>query len=293
MACFHPLEAWQVGKRMLFSEKLAAAEDSARRMFLPCGRCIGCREVRVRSWAIRCMHESQMHRESAFVTLTYDDAHYAPSLNYLDFQLFMKRLRKSRGRVRFFACGEYGEMKGRPHFHALLFGIGFRDGTPCGSNIYASQELSRLWPLGFSSVGSVTYDSAAYVAGYACKKVSGQRAVSHYMRVDVRTGEFVSVVPEFGRMSLKPGIGYTWFQKFWPEVYRARDGVVRKGGVVCPPPRYYDKLLEEFDPDLAGDKKFDRAINSLRFLEDCKYDRLLVRERCAKARRAFNNRRSL
>src|SRR5258708_6987049 len=75
---------------------------------IPCGKCIGCRMVRVRAWAIRCMHEAQMHDTSCFITLTYDDDHYGgPSLNYVDFQQFMYRLRKRLGPTRFYMCGEY------------------------------------------------------------------------------------------------------------------------------------------------------------------------------------------
>ena len=70
---------------------------------------------------MRCMHEAQMHECNCFVTLTYEVA--PRSLQYEDFQKFLKRLRKNSGKaVRYFACGEYGEEGGRPHFHALPLG---------------------------------------------------------------------------------------------------------------------------------------------------------------------------
>jgi len=234
-----------------------------------------------------------MHDASSFVTLTYDDKNYEPSLNYKDFQRFMYRLRERFGPTRFFACGEYGETTLRPHFHCLLFGRTFANPEPVGEHIYSSPELNKLWPAGFSSFGSVTYESAAYVAGYACKKISGPRADSHYTRLDLRTGELCRVVPEFGRMSLKPGLGYTWFQKYWKEVYLGRDGVMQRGGKTTPPPRYYDKLLEETDVDLRQWLDFDRYVRSGRFADDCTPDRLAVREKCALAKRQFVNRSSL
>ena len=71
-----------------------------------------------------------MHAQSAFITLTYADE-YLPSdgkLKYLDFQLFMKRLRKYCGKeISFFMCGEYGEKTARPHYHACIFGYDFDD----------------------------------------------------------------------------------------------------------------------------------------------------------------------
>lgn len=290
MPCYRPLDAWQLeGGEIVFKER----GRILRPLTLPCGRCIGCRQVRQRSWALRCLHESQMHRQSSFVTLTYDDAHFSPSLNYSDFQGFMHRLRSevrykrnsaaANNSVRFFACGEYGDINLRPHFHAILFGYQPTDGVPCGKDIFSSKVLSRLWPFGFSSFGGVSYQSASYVAGYCLKKVSNNARSAdlyskRYSRVDPRTGELVTVEPEMGRMSLKPGIGYSWFQKYWREVYLARDGCVLKGGTQVPAPRYYDKLLESLDSDLSDQVFYNRYVNADRFLADTTPERLAVRE---------------
>lgn len=267
----------------------------ARSLQLSCGRCIGCRMARSRSWAIRCVHESQMHVLSSFVTLTYKDLSppffcsrcdswiHSLSLHYCDFQLFMKRLRKWYGPVRFFACGEYGDERQRPHFHALLFGCFFTDRKRLTDTLYKSDKLSELWPHGFASIGDVTFQSAAYCARYACKKVSGPLAEDHYNRVDTTSGELVSVVPEFGRMSLRPGIGYPWFVKYWREVYEARDGVVVNGKTL-PAPKFYDKLLERTAPELKELKEFDRYLTSQKFIDDCTPDRLAVREAVAEAK---------
>ena len=223
MACYRPLDAYQLDSgEITFSER----GKVKRALQLPCGRCIGCRLSKQRAWALRCLHEAQLHESNSFVTLTYDDDHVPVSLDYRHFQKFMYRLRKQLGPTRFFACGEYGELTNRPHFHAVLFGRTFSDGVPCGTNIKSSAALTKLWPYGFSSFGDLNYQSAAYVAGYALKKISGPSAQAHYQGVDWRTGELVDRTPELGRMSLRPGIGYAWFQKYWPEVYLARDGCV-------------------------------------------------------------------
>ena len=79
---------------------------------LPCGQCIGCRLERSRQWAMRCLHEASLHENNAFITLTYDDSNLprGGSLDYSDFQKFMKRLRKRIGRkVSFYCGGEYGD----------------------------------------------------------------------------------------------------------------------------------------------------------------------------------------
>jgi len=239
MACYRAIEAWQCeNNRIVFNEVETRKYGGSRRvLYLPCGRCIGCRIVRTKEWATRCMNEAQLYDQNCFITLTYDKDP-GPSLRYKDFQKFMREVRKKKSYFdvttwsyvpRFFMSGEYGESNGRPHFHALLFGRSFSDRSPVGVDLYRSAELEKLWPHGFSSVGDVTYESAAYVAGYVCKKVTGEAAKKHYERMDTRTGEIVEVAPEFSRMSLKPGIGYEWFRRYWREVYEARDGIVVRG----------------------------------------------------------------
>ncbi|WNK13985.1 MAG: replication initiator protein [Microvirus sp.] len=265
-----------------------------RSLELRCGRCIGCRLSRAQMWSVRCVHEAQMHENSIFVTLTYSDEFLpGPSLLYVDYQLFMKRLRESVGPVRFFMCGEYGEENLRPHFHALLFGVDFEDRKSIGSNLYTSATLEKIWGKGHCPFGSVTKDSAAYVARYSVKKVNGEAAKDHYSRVDSRTGEIVDCVPEFGRMSLRPGIGYTWFAKYWRDVYAARDGVVVDGTTVTAP-RYYDDKLCDFAGDLIDDKKYERYLRSLEYdVEESSLERLAVQEVVAKAGLDFYTKRNL
>lgn len=246
-----------------------------------------------------------MHVLNSYVTLTFDDKHLPPGggLVYREFQLFMRRLRKRYGCwdvelgswvPRFFMCGEYGELNHRAHFHAILFGVGFPDRvylrtTPSGSRLYRSAQLEELWPAGFSSVGDVTFESAAYVARYVMKKVTGERADEHYLRVEGSTGEILSVEPEFCRMSLKPGIGATWFQRFSGDVF-PQDYVVLNGTKLRPP-RYYDKLLARSDPLLGSASECERELRRLALSDsDSSPDRLAVQEQVATARLRFKKR---
>lgn len=305
MACFYPMRAWQLDNgEIVFAER----GKVRRELTLPCGQCIGCRLEQSRQWAIRCVHESQLYEHSVFVTLTYDDDHVPHdfSLDYADFQLFMRRLRRVKPGVRFYMCGEYGEDFGRPHFHAALFNCFFDDREvyrklPSGSVLYTSKQLSELWPKGFVSVGDLTFESAAYIARYVMKKVTGAAAEKHYEAVDGYTGEVYQRKPEFTQMSRKPGIGSLWFKKFASDVY-PRDFVVIRG-VKMRPPRYYDKLLESCGAqfpdadDVAGpycllgevDYRSDlvddaRVAEYSKIASDCTGERLAVREEVTKAR---------
>lgn len=244
---------------------------------------------------MRCMHEAQMHDECSFVTLTYSDDRLPPggSLRLRDFQLFMKRLRRSAApqRVRFFHCGEYGEELGRPHYHALLFGFDFADKVIWGDRgtgpVWRSEELESLWTVGLSEIGSVSFESAAYVARYVTKKVTGTAASDHYERVDESTGELVAVKPEYATMSRNPGIGATWFARFHGDVYPSDEVVSR--GVSAKPPRFYDQLLDRRDPVLFV--KLKRARAKARRREEETPARLAVREVCATSRLSSFSRR--
>lgn len=241
MPCFKPIKAYRGSTGGLFFWRKSGTDSE---LFVACGQCIGCRLERSRVWAARCMHEASMHDENCFITLTYKDDPF--NLEYRDFQLFMKRLRKVAPGVRFYMCGEYGEEFSRPHFHACLFGYNFPDRVRFGSRLYRSALLERLWPHGFSSIGAVTFESAAYVARYILKKITGDLADEHYRYVIPDTGEVIQRNPEFCHMSLKPGIGTGWLNRYLSDVYPDGDMVVR--GVKTRPPRYYDKVFKRIDP---------------------------------------------
>ncbi|CAK0755284.1 hypothetical protein CCP3SC15_2050003 [Gammaproteobacteria bacterium] len=262
MPCYSPLKAWRAaavnpsGKRgLVFSPRDGIPY---RQLEVPCGQCIGCRLERSRQWAIRCVHEGQLHAVNSFVTLTYDDAHFPAqgSLQLRDFQLFMKRLRKSRPEsIRFFHCGEYGSELNRPHYHSILFGIGFPDrqlwSVRNGEKLYRSEALEKLWPFGFSTVGDLTFESAAYVARYVTKKVTGRIADSHYL----------GRKPEYVTMSRRPGIGSKWYAQFSGDVFPS-DEVIIRGGVRCRPPKFYDKLLEADAPEVLRRIKITRELRA-------------------------------
>lgn len=259
------------------------AEQADEPVQLPCGQCIGCRLERSRQWALRCVHEASMHERNCFITLTYDQDHLPKdgSLHKEDFQLFMKRLRKRYGSgARYFHCGEYGEKNRRPHYHACLFNFDFPDRelwtVRSGVHLFTSDQLRELWPFGFSTVGDVTFESAAYVARYVTKKITGPSAAQHYERIDFRTGEIFTLNPEYTTMSRRPGIGRPWLEKYRTDVY-PHDRVVMRGREMRPP-KYYDAILELEDPESLEYVKAKRTEAMRSALKDATYERLRVRE---------------
>lgn len=211
---------------------------------------------------MRIMHESVLHPASWFATLTYEKTPEYGSLDPHDFRKFIRRLRKKvgYGRMRYYACGEYGERSDRPHYHAVLFGPLFVDRQQTerrnGTAIYDSQLLRQAWGHGRTEISSLSYAAAAYVAGYVRKKVRVRDSPEHYSRVDPRTGEIVQLHQEFARMSTRPAIGRSWIEKYWRDVY-PRDFVV-VDGVERKPPRYYDKWMDTNQPAVMADVREQR-----------------------------------
>lgn len=237
MPCYGPLTAYYPkatsnDKRLVFRKDQSETGIAIK---IPCGRCAGCRLEHSRQWAVRCMHEKRMHTASCFVTLTYDDKHLPinRSLVKRDLQLFMKRLRKLYpAGIRFFACGEYGEKTIRPHYHLLLLNSDFADKrlvkTGPEYNLYASATVSKLWPMGNHALGDVNFYSAAYVARYCMKKITGKNAAAHYNGRE----------PEFIVMSRRPGIGTSYVEKYSSELYTHDNCIVN--GMPSSLPRFYD-----------------------------------------------------
>jgi hypothetical protein len=280
MPCFHPLNAWYTDSGQI---SFKPTSKNGKPMQLPCGRCTGCRLEKSRTWATRCMHEASLYDQNCFITLTYDNfGKDGPTLVKADFQKFMKRLRhhtdKRDKKIKYFMCGEYGDKNQRPHYHAIIFNYDFPDWvyrgvSPSGHDLYTSPLLEKIWQTentkgGFVQVGTVTFESAAYVARYCTKKITGDLAneidpstgLKHYERFDPETGEIIEVIPEYATMSRGGrngrGIAYDWISQYTGDVY-PKDHFHIRGNVVKPP-RYYDNYLEENNPELLKKLKEKR-----------------------------------
>lgn len=237
MGCDSPLKGWK--DRDTGGIAFRRERGNGEKMEVGCGQCLGCRLDYSRMWAMRCVHESELHEYdggNCFVTLTYrspDDCtleqleggYHVPrdwSLNKKHFKDFMKRLRKyfPDQNIRYFYAGEYGRKckhgidvervgcplcnVGRPHYHALLFNCSFRDleayQSDGGIMRYTSPALERIWKYGFVDVGELNFSSASYVSRYIVKKIKGPTGPDHYMSMD-EYGVVEFLLPEYVGMS--------------------------------------------------------------------------------------------
>lgn len=288
MPCYKPLTAYysskinKTGKRSLVFQRDSALVPVS--IPVSCGRCIGCRLDRSLNWAVRCVHESKSHDENSFITLTINDKYLNKTLNtsgtlvVADFQTFMKRLRKTIApkKVRFFHCGEYGSKLQRPHHHACLFGYDFPDkkiiGQSQGKDVYSSNTLTKLWPLGFHTIGEVNFETASYVARYVLKKWSKDNLSStelyDQMKIfsdkELKKKYYGLKLAEYVTMSRRPGIGTNWITKFSSDIYP--NGSVIINGKKVKPPKFYDSKYELDNPlkfaMLKGQRMLEAQQNS-------------------------------
>ena len=338
MACYSTLKGWRNEE----TGGIQFRADGAReKMEVACGQCIGCRTDIASMWSVRIVHESCLHEATGgncFITLTYRDrlecdgeqlrnGYHIPddwSLSKKHCQDFLKRLRhhfKPR-KIRFYLAGEYGnkckhgievdKVKcplcriGRPHYHACLFNCTFSDLEPYASSggrtLYTSGLLESIWKFGFVDVGQLTPESAAYVARYAMKKVTGVRAHDHYMLYDV-DGCITFVTPEFCLMSrghtcirhrgmpyqidcpkCSRGIGRDWYERHKSDFFPSDQCPVVGGGVYHGVPRFYEELFKIEDPLTLEDIKEVRQEFMRKHADDYTPDRLMDRYEVHKAR---------
>lgn len=218
---------------------------------VPCGCCIGCRLDYSRQWANRCYLESLDSKYNYFITLTYDVEHVPigkcgnGTLVPDDLKKFLKDLRAyykyhyNIDNIRYFACGEYGDISLRPHYHLITFNLPIYDLDPNfryvedgkeivtqhvenGYIYYYSDIIHKIWNKGNILIGEATWQSMAYVARYVTKKIKGKESTVY---------DSLGIEPEFVRMSRMPGLGENYFKQHYNEIYENDNIVVFNGKV--------------------------------------------------------------
>ena len=308
MACYSPLKGFKNLNGALVFKR---SPHTVGKMEVACGQCLGCRLDRTLMWAMRITHEASLHEYAdgnCFITFTYRSkaecspdqlkkGHYVPddySLDVTHFQNFIKRLRKHFPQtIRYFHCGEYGDQSLRPHYHAALFNCSFDDCIVYqqreGITTYESPTLQKLWPYGFCTIGELNFDTASYIAGYILKKITGDQANDKYLRSD-EYGVAYWVRPPYTTMSLKPGIGAEFYDKFKTDFFPSDESPVPGKGIIKKVPRYYETLFQATDPEAHHLVKDLRQKWMADHRQDFTPERLMDKYKCARARQSLKQR---
>lgn len=226
------------------------ASDHHRSYPVPCGKCPPCKKRRVAGWRFRMKEEEKVAMCVHFVTLTYDTSTVPITKNGFmtleprDFTLFMKQLRNLQSRqkqipkdwpkIKYYACGEYGTLKNRPHYHIVLY------------NCWDLMDIGKAWQKGIVDVqANAKAGSFAYTAGYIDKE---KRIPMH--KNDDRA-------KEFSRMSKLLGINYVKKPtniKWHLADIQNRCYIVDEGKKI-PMPRYYkQKIYKKWQRDKIAQK---------------------------------------
>ena len=238
MQCLHPI----VIRNPHADTGLLAGEFS--HLEVPCGRCIACRINKTRDWQTRMLMESFYWDDMVFMTYTYDEANIPPdySIHKKEMQNYFKRLRKACGKeIKYFACGEYGDQFGRPHYHAIIFGL---------NAIRDRKVIEDSWQKkGNVFFGCVSHKSMRYVAKYTQKKICGPNAFSHYAGRE----------PEF--LLCSQGLGDRFMIEY--EDRLKNDGYFQYLGKKWPVPqrmknKFYSRL-DKYDSMLKNRVKYENA----------------------------------
>ena len=257
MQCIQPFRVTKNLDRILHPDGLE----------VPCGKCLTCRIKKRQEWAVRMLHECESHKDSIFITLTYDEEHVPyrstlsvyPTLKKSDLQKFFKRLRRDlenqNRKIKYFASGEYGDNE-RPHYHAIIFGLSLREDD--------KTLIKENWPkcnwnitkIATKSFGLAEPDSLLYVAKYISKQFSGEEADTHYKNKNRE--------PVFRLLSM--GLGKEFAEKESKKWYK--QGYITVKNIKQSIPRYYLKKYpppEDYLQKLKNKAEENEAENVERF----------------------------
>lgn len=227
------------------------------RTFVPCGKCAFCIKKSIDAWCLRLAHEMEVSSSAFFITLTYDNEHLPPGeeVSKRDLQLFIKRLRKVNPGIRYFAIGEYGTEKGRPHYHAVIF------------NLINLDLITNSWtdhnghPLGHIVGDRATMGRIRYMVEYMAlpQKENGKAKA-------------------FRIMSRRPGIGFSYVKK-WAGFHKARsDSVIYQFSTPNAMPRYYkDKIYNVHQRALVVAKAIEYSSKNSKPVCAVEHDKLHIK----------------
>lgn len=230
-----------------------------------CGKCYPCQITRIQSWVYRLQQQDRVSLTSHFVTLTYNTDNvpiiqnkWPMTLRKKDLQDYFKRLRKRAPNLKYMAASEYGGLKWRPHYHAI---------------IYNAHELDiiRAWAIDGKAIGDVflgkvTEESIAYCFKYLQK--TKKVPLNQY---DNRERE---------RAFYSKGLGLNWvnskqseYHFYNGQVIPERGYLVTKSGHKIAMPRYYKQkqFTEEQRMEINIAAEEQAYQNELKAMQDPNY----------------------
>lgn len=225
---------------------------------VPCGKCFSCNRTRLNGWRLRLMSEVNRYPNSVFVTLTFNDKYLAKFREDPNraVRLFLDRTRKKYGmNIRHFFIPEYGTLKGRVHYHGILFNYPLTKLDPV--------VFAKEWKYGFIYLGWCNEKTCNYIVKYITK--DAPKGVKP-PRIIASKGLGESYVTEHGayhHQKMKPYISI-------------------KGKYRVPLPRYYlTKIFTDYERILLQEQvrlePFVRFVDGIEYHDELTYKYALKR----------------
>lgn len=176
---------------------------------VPCRQCWQCRERAIDDWVGRNIAESKTAKATHAVTLTYGrnkandvDHERAVVLTYSDVQKYLKLLRRHGFPVRYFVTGEFGSLKGRAHWHIMLY---WQDKVP--AHELDTTFMEQHWPHGWSFWTMPTAHAVRYNCKYIQKDMGDAERQGHLAmskRPPLGADYFERVAEQYVKQGLAP-----------------------------------------------------------------------------------------
>lgn len=223
---------------------------------VPCGKCDVCKRNKMQDWLFRLQFDVDSSVNSFFVTLTYNDDNLPDKVKLDDVQKFFKRLRKrcepkkignmpnSRYiALEYFLTSEYGSLRNRPHYHAIILNVLPLSGTP-------QEAIEAAWSHGFVYIGTVTSSSCRYVLKYIQK--DAELPANLYQSI------FYVMSKGIGKTFLTISNGHNKVN-----IYNRRSLSVGLNGYERLLPRYYQEKIFGDERRLVSDNSRDDFFRSI------------------------------
>lgn len=167
---------WKMPKQL---QKQINENNGNFELIVKCGKCEECQQERTNNWKYKIHLEAIEAKEKCFITLTYRNNNQK-QLNKKHLQDFIKRLRhETTNKIKYFGAGEYGTLKGRPHYHIIIINYQPKDlkqiyGNKSKSNktMYLSKRINEIWGHGITTIQQFNIAEVGYIMNYTTIKTN-------------------------------------------------------------------------------------------------------------------------
>lgn len=208
-----------------------------------CGKCLNCIENKKKEKALRLIHEMNDYKFKYFITLTMSELEASRSKSGVttvrkeDLRNYIKKLQyyekrynmitSNKSKLKYIACGEYGEVTERAHYHLVLL-----------TNRFIEHKIITCWKKGMVKCERLKDARAIYyTAGYTDKKYQNYFKDKYKEDKDDREVAFLKASRGNGKKRIYEAIAKKEInaEKYFMESFNGKNKL----------PTYYKNIIKE------------------------------------------------